>query len=184
MRVGDWKVLKRLAVSARLKMTAAAEKGVGNFHLLLVSLLYRRREGSNGHRCEDKSRSVHVSANPRIGGTHLLTACAGFKETPRSCVSIFATFGYIKRRTARGPVRLTAGPPRRSAKHHEPGSFRLAGNLRLTDFRQRGFEKPRRDIEFKSMIDYKQSNIHLGATAIGSADRASDEETKNKRLSS
>ena len=98
------------------------------------------------------------------------------------CASIFATFGHIKRQTARGPVRLTAGPPRRSAKHHEPGSFRLAGNLRLIDFRQRGFEKPRRDIAFKSMIDCKQSNIHLGATAIGSANRASDDKKRCKHF--
>ena len=41
LKVRDWKELKRLAESARLKMTAAAEKGVGNFHPLLISLLYR-----------------------------------------------------------------------------------------------------------------------------------------------
>ena len=36
------------------------------------------------------------------------------------------------------------------------------------------------DLYFKSMPDCKQSNIHLGATAIGSADRASDEEESCK----
>ena len=119
-----------------------------------------------------------------MGGAHLLTACAGFKEMPRLCASIFAMIGHINSQTARRPVRLTVGPPRCSVKHHEPGSFPLTDNLRLTDFRQKGFEKPRRDIAFKSMIDCKQSNIHLGATAIGSADRASDEEVLCKHFSS
>ena len=66
--------------------------------------------------------------HPEVGGAHLLTACAGFKETPQSCASIFATFGHVKCQMARGPVRLTAGPPRhvpsgRSAKHREFNPF-------------------------------------------------------------
>ena len=40
------------------------------------------------------------------------------------------------------------------------------------------------ELYFKSMPDCKQSNIHLGATAIGSADRASDDEIWYKHLSS
>ena len=115
-----------------------------------------------------------------MGGAHLLTACAGFKETPRSCASIFETFGHINRQNGTWPGQTDRGPTTTLREDHEPGSFRLAGNLRLTDFRQKGFEKPRRDVAFKSMIDCKQSNIHLGATAIGSADRASNEETKEQ----
>ena len=77
---------------------------------------------------EEKKLSAHVSTIQKWAALHLLTVCAGFEEKPWSCASIFVTFGHVKRQTARGPVRLTAGPPRhvpsgRSAKHREPDSF-------------------------------------------------------------
>ena len=70
----------------------------------------------------------HVSVIQKRAALHLLNRVRGISGKGRSCASVFATFGHIKRQMARGPVRLTVGPPRhvpsgRSAKHREINSF-------------------------------------------------------------
>ena len=113
-----------MSTSARLKTTKRRQSEEwGNSHLPSFYFYTKGKEDLTAIN-EGNKPLAHVSFIQRRAALHLLTACAGFKEKPRSCASSFATIGHIKRQTACGSVRLTAGPPRhvpsrRSAKHRE-----------------------------------------------------------------
>ena len=125
LRLGDAK--RSTGARLKKKATAAEEKSGENFTLLRFYFYTEESKESNGYQ-QGKGTTCPRVSHPKIGGTYLLTACAGFKETPRSCASFLTTFGHIKRRIARGLLRLTAGPPHhvpseRSAKRREHDSF-------------------------------------------------------------
>ena len=90
---------------------------------------------------------AHMSIIREWAALHLLTACAGFEEKPRSCASIFTMFSHVKRQTARGSVRLTVGPPchvpsGRSAKHRDPNSFDYQVTFDCQTFNKKDSRRP------------------------------------------
>ena len=104
-----------------------------------------------------------------------------FSRNDRSCQTIRDLV-----RLAVGPLRLSNVPQSVSIVFDVTQSQRSQNILFSFDcsLRSRHYSKTscinpwrsnRRNIAFKSMLDCEQSNIHLGATTIGSAERASDD---------